>query len=67
MLRQVLAIWGEADPWTPLKGGLHPGAAFPQYCDSLELMVLPQTAHCPHDERPELCNAAVLKFLAALD
>ncbi|CAN0362478.1 unnamed protein product [Ascophyllum nodosum] len=63
---KILAIWGEDDPWTPLDTGLHSGASLYQYLDSFELVVLPQTGHCPHDENPELCHAALLPWLKAL-
>lgn len=53
---QVLALWGEADPWTPLNTGLHAGASLGQHLDTWELVVLPGTGHCPHDESPEDCH-----------
>ncbi|CAN0064149.1 unnamed protein product, partial [Hapterophycus canaliculatus] len=56
---KVLALWGEADPWTPLYTGLHSGVSLPQYLDTLELVVLPETGHCPHDENPGGCHAGV--------
>ncbi|CAN0416204.1 unnamed protein product, partial [Scytosiphon promiscuus] len=28
---KVLALWGEADPWTPLYTGLHSGVSLAQY------------------------------------
>lgn len=60
---QVLALWGELDPWTPLKTGLHAGDTLGQYLATFELVVLPETGHCPHDESPEECHAGV--FCAA--
>lgn len=53
----MLALWGEADPWTPLKTGLHSGESLGQYLDTWELVVLPETGHCPHDEEPDGCHA----------
>jgi pimeloyl-ACP methyl ester carboxylesterase len=26
-------------------------------------MAIPDTGHCPHDERPEIVNAAILNWL----
>mmetsp|Transcript_8168 Transcript_8168/g.24588 ORF Transcript_8168/g.24588 Transcript_8168/m.24588 type:complete len:352 (-) Transcript_8168:166-1221(-) len=56
----TLVLWGEDDPWTPMssKTGInfHPGDRFPEYHPNLKLLALPQTGHCPHDERPEQCS-----------
>lgn len=56
---QVLALWGEADPWTPLNTGLHSGVSLGQHLDTFELVVLPETGHCPHDENPEECHEGI--------
>ena len=53
---QVLALWGEADPWTPLNTGTHSGVSLGQHLETFELVVLPETGHCPHDESPEECH-----------
>ncbi|KAL7565153.1 hypothetical protein ACA910_021531 [Epithemia clementina (nom. ined.)] len=55
----VLLLWGETDPWTPHDKGAHPGTGLVQYHHDFHLQVLPDTGHCPHDERPEL----VLSFM----
>lgn len=65
-MSQVLALWGEVDPWTPLYTGLHSGVSLAQYLDSFELVVLPDTGHCPHDENPEGCHAGVCFIAAAV-
>ncbi|MBD1843543.1 alpha/beta fold hydrolase [Cyanobacteria bacterium FACHB-63] len=57
----LLVIWGEADPWTPIAGSkvyqslveTHP----------VEFVAIPDTGHCPHDERPEVVNAAMIQWL----
>lgn len=59
----VLALWGEADPWTPLDAGMNPGTGFAKYCRTLRLQVLPGTGHCPHDEAPQLVNPQLIAFL----
>lgn len=59
---QVLALWGEADPWTPLNTGTHAGASLGQHLETFELVVLPETGHCPHDESPEECHEGVLTY-----
>ncbi|CAN0021466.1 unnamed protein product [Pylaiella littoralis] len=63
---KVLALWGEADPWTPLKTGLHSGVSLGQHLDTFELVVLPETGHCPHDESPHECHAVILPWLKTL-
>lgn len=57
----LLVIWGEADPWTPIAGakvyrdltGSH----------NVKFVSIPDTGHCPHDERPEVVNPAILDWL----
>ncbi|WP_346289128.1 alpha/beta fold hydrolase [Sphaerothrix gracilis] len=64
----LLVLWGENDPWTPIKGA----KIYRQLSqnDSRQPRVtfqsIPQTGHCPHDERPEVVNPAILSWLAAL-
>eukprot|EP00188_Purpureofilum_apyrenoidigerum_P004819 Plantae.Rhodophyta-Purpureofilum_apyrenoidigerum.ctg5751.p1 GENE.Plantae.Rhodophyta-Purpureofilum_apyrenoidigerum.ctg5751~~Plantae.Rhodophyta-Purpureofilum_apyrenoidigerum.ctg5751.p1 ORF type:complete len:355 (-),score=48.78 Plantae.Rhodophyta-Purpureofilum_apyrenoidigerum.ctg5751:233-1297(-) len=63
----VLVLWGEDDPWTPIgsnKGiNFHPGDRFPEYHPNLKLIVLSQTGHCPHDERPNECSDLLHEWL----
>jgi pimeloyl-ACP methyl ester carboxylesterase len=57
----LLVFWGEADPWTPIAGaklyqdltGSH----------AIEFVAIPNTGHCPHDERPEIVNPALIDWL----
>lgn len=63
---KVLALWGEADPWTPLNTGLHCGASLGQHLDTFQLVVIPETGHCPHDESPDECHEVLLPWLQAL-
>jgi pimeloyl-ACP methyl ester carboxylesterase len=64
----LLVLWGENDPWTPIKGaevyrqlatdGERPGpVTFHSIAD---------TGHCPHDERPEVVNPLLLDWLDRL-
>lgn len=57
----VLVIWGEDDPWTPVKGA----DIFRDWGDRhpVEFHSIPQTGHCPHDERPDRVNPLVLDWL----
>jgi pimeloyl-ACP methyl ester carboxylesterase len=64
---KILALWGDADPWTPLDGGMHPGNKFYQYSDKVELIRLPNTGHCPHDECPDLVHSHMIPWMTALD
>ncbi|MBE9041385.1 alpha/beta fold hydrolase [Oscillatoriales cyanobacterium LEGE 11467] len=57
----LLVLWGENDPWTPVKGGqifqqTHSSA-------SIEFISIPNAGHCPHDEHPEIVNSHVLHWL----
>ena len=59
--RPLLVIWGEADPWTPIGGA----AIYKQYSSTknIKFHAIPNTGHCPHDERPEIVNAQILAWL----
>jgi pimeloyl-ACP methyl ester carboxylesterase len=64
----LLVIWGENDPWTPIQGA----TIYKQLADDPTRAVtfygLPQTGHCPHDERPEMVNPLIVDWLCtALD
>lgn len=57
----LLVLWGEDDPWTPIAAAKpYQQAALTQ---PLEIIPLPRTGHCPHDERPELVNPCILNWL----
>jgi pimeloyl-ACP methyl ester carboxylesterase len=50
----LLLLWGEADPWmTPAKA-----RRFQQFYPDAALEWV-DAGHCPHDERPEVVNAAI--------
>ena len=58
----LLVLWGDADPWTPI-------AASTIYQNltashAVEFVAIPDTGHCPHDERPEVVNALIVDWLA---
>ncbi|MDX2273444.1 MAG: alpha/beta fold hydrolase [Cyanobacteriota bacterium] len=57
----LLVLWGEGDPWTPIQRG----KTFEQYVSNLDYQFIgiPETGHCPHDERPELVNRLMLDWL----
>ena len=56
----LLVLWGETDPWTPIQRGRQ----YETLSDLVEFVALPQTGHCPHDERPELVNPLILQWLS---
>ncbi len=61
----MLVIWGADDPWTPVSGG----RIFQELNESgqpMEFVSIPNTGHCPHDERPEVVNPLILNWLSQL-
>jgi pimeloyl-ACP methyl ester carboxylesterase len=60
----LLVVWGEADPWTPVSAG----QLFQDWQDRLpiQFVTIPNTGHCPHDERPEQVNSLITEWLATL-
>ncbi|SKB12722.1 Hydrolase, alpha/beta fold family domain protein [Planktothrix sp. PCC 11201] len=61
----LLIIWGETDPWTPISGAkIYQDLA--KINPSVEFISIPDTGHCPHDERPEQVNSMILNWLNKL-
>ncbi|MEL6160805.1 MAG: alpha/beta fold hydrolase [Cyanobacteria bacterium J06627_32] len=60
----LLVLWGEEDPWTPIKAAdiYQDLAADPHR--AVTFHAIPETGHCPHDERPEIVNQLILDWLA---
>ena len=53
-------IWGEADPWEPVKEA----KKWKQQFDCIQsLLVIPRAGHCPHDESPKAVNERLLLIL----
>jgi pimeloyl-ACP methyl ester carboxylesterase len=59
----LLVIWGERDPWTPVKG-IEAFRPLQAQGKPIELFTIPEGGHCPHDEYPEIVNPAILNWLA---
>lgn len=59
----LLVIWGEKDPWTPVKG-IETFRSLQQQGKPVELFTIPGGGHCPHDEYPEVVNPAILNWLS---
>ena len=58
----LLVLWGENDPWTPIKGA----KVYQELAASgkpIEVVSIPNAGHCPHDEYPEVVNPAILDWL----
>lgn len=55
----VLVIWGDGDPVFPLALGETLATAL-----GAGLVVVPDTAHAPNLERPDVVNTAILRFLS---
>lgn len=59
----LLVLWGETDPWTPIQGA----KLYRNMADDVDKAVtfhaIPNTGHCPHDERPEIVNKFILEWL----
>jgi pimeloyl-ACP methyl ester carboxylesterase len=59
----LLVLWGEADPWTPISGSKLYQTLAEKSPEQFQFVAIPDTGHCPHDERPEVVNAAILNWL----
>jgi pimeloyl-ACP methyl ester carboxylesterase len=58
----LLILWGEADPWTPITGAkLYQTLA--AQSDRVKFVPIPDTGHCPHDERPAVVNQEMIAWL----
>ena len=56
----VHLIWGEKDPWEPLKEAQKWYETF----DCVKsINIIPGAGHCPHDEKPEKVNPIVKKII----
>jgi pimeloyl-ACP methyl ester carboxylesterase len=51
----LLVLWGDADPWTPIKGA--------KIYQDREFKAIANAGHCPHDEKPEIVNELILNWL----
>jgi pimeloyl-ACP methyl ester carboxylesterase len=63
--KPLLVLWGENDPWTPIKGA----KVYQELAAAgkpIQVVLIPNAGHCPHDEHPELVNPAMLAWLQLL-
>ncbi|EPS64319.1 hypothetical protein M569_10463, partial [Genlisea aurea] len=54
----LLLIWGDLDPWV----GPAKARRIKEFYADTRLVDLP-AGHCPHDEVPEMVNAALLEWM----
>lgn len=59
----LLVVWGEQDTWHPLSFGTELHAAVP----SSRLEVVPDAGHNVHQEKPDLVNPLLVRFLRGAD
>jgi pimeloyl-ACP methyl ester carboxylesterase len=59
----LLVLWGENDPWTPIKGAKIYQELATQG-DQVQFYPIIEAGHCPHDEKPEEVNGLILNWLA---
>ncbi len=58
----LLVLWGEDDPWTPIKGAkIYQDLAAQK--SEVEFYPIPNAGHCPHDEKPDMVNQYILDWL----
>jgi pimeloyl-ACP methyl ester carboxylesterase len=63
--RPLLILWGEDDPWTPIAGAkIYQTLAASR--PDVQFQAILRAGHCPHDETPEIVNAALLDWLNGL-
>ena len=56
----VSVLWGEEDPWEKIEWGRE----FVKFACVEEFVPLPKTGHCPQDERPDLVNPLIKRWVA---
>ncbi len=59
----LLILWGEADPWTPIKGSQIYQDLANQPNGTVTFHPIPNAGHCPHDEHPDQVNHHILTWL----
>lgn len=57
----VSVVWGDADPWEKIEWGREFLSS--KYPAVEEFVSLPNVGHCPQDERPDLVNPLIARFV----
>lgn len=60
--RPLLLLWGDADPWMTVPKAQRCLKLYPEA--TLEWV---DAGHCPHDERPEVVNAAIERWIKTVE
>ncbi|MGF1567516.1 MAG: alpha/beta fold hydrolase [Nodosilinea sp.] len=65
----LLVLWGENDPWTPIQGAAiyQQLAEDPSRTAKVTFQAIPNTGHCPHDERPDVVNPLLINWLREIE
>jgi pimeloyl-ACP methyl ester carboxylesterase len=64
--RPLLVLWGADDPWTPIAGS----QIYQELAANgkpVKFVSIPNTGHCPHDERPNEVNTLILDWMRELN
>ncbi|KAH7429354.1 hypothetical protein KP509_09G043100 [Ceratopteris richardii] len=60
----VLVLWGDKDPFTPIDGPVGRWfSGLPATQSNVQLRLLENVGHCPHDDRPDLVHKELLPWL----
>lgn len=63
----ILVLWGDEDPFTPIDGPVGKYfRALPETNPQVQLFLLENVGHCPHDDRPDLVHEKLVPWLAQL-
>jgi pimeloyl-ACP methyl ester carboxylesterase len=61
----LLVLWGENDPWTPIKGAkIYQDLAAKG--KNIQVYPIKNAGHCPHDEKPDIVNPLILNWLETI-
>ncbi|MDJ0707572.1 MAG: alpha/beta fold hydrolase [Leptolyngbyaceae cyanobacterium MO_188.B28] len=63
----LLVLWGETDPWATLETAeiYQKLSRDNKGRPAVKFQSIPETGHCPHDERPEVVNPLIIEWLEA--
>ncbi|WP_110984105.1 alpha/beta fold hydrolase [Acaryochloris thomasi] len=64
--KPLLVLWGENDPWAALPTADIYRLLSEEAETQVTFKTIPNTGHCPHDERPEVVNPLIIDWLSQL-
>ncbi|MGF1490355.1 MAG: alpha/beta fold hydrolase [Prochloraceae cyanobacterium] len=65
--RPLLVLWGDEDPWTPIKGAKIYQDRAEDNSKNTDFYPILNAGHCPHDEKPEEVNQYILNWLEQIN